>query len=269
MARTMDRVSYGEPLTTGRGMTLKPREDTLNALIGAAPFAQGAKAAAPLARKGAAMAMQNALAPSDMAMQGQRGALAPEALGEWLSGTKIADKSGKPLVVYHGTNKEFDGFSPAMRGTKTGNPNAQLGHFFTDSPAEASRYAADWGKEGGQVIPAYLAIKQPYEMPYKEFDDLAMASWRGLMSDPTYDPKAVVKFGDMAAQKASAARMTKHEEAAKAAALKRRDELISEGYDGVVAKVGGVREYVAFHPEQIKSAISGKSLAEQLAEKLK
>jgi hypothetical protein len=116
MARTMDRVSYGEPLTTGRGMTLKPREDTLNALMGAAPFAQGAKAAAPLARKGAAMAVQNALAPTSPGMA-QRGA-----------------------IVYHGSPHTFDKFDMSKIGTGEGAQAYGHGLYFADNPSVAQSY---------------------------------------------------------------------------------------------------------------------------------
>jgi len=37
-ARTVERMSYGEPLTTGSGMTAKPREDTVDAALTVAPM---------------------------------------------------------------------------------------------------------------------------------------------------------------------------------------------------------------------------------------
>lgn len=43
-ARTLERVGYGEPLTTGKGMTTKPRADTMDAamtLAGVAPLTKG------------------------------------------------------------------------------------------------------------------------------------------------------------------------------------------------------------------------------------
>jgi hypothetical protein len=39
MARTLERVGYGEPLTTGKGMTTKPRDDTADVAMLAASFA--------------------------------------------------------------------------------------------------------------------------------------------------------------------------------------------------------------------------------------
>jgi hypothetical protein len=36
--KTAERISYGEPLTTGAGMTLRPREETINAAMAVAPL---------------------------------------------------------------------------------------------------------------------------------------------------------------------------------------------------------------------------------------
>lgn len=173
----------------------------------------------------------------------------------WFGDSKVLDAQGKPLVVYHGTTQDFSAFDQEQRSAKTGNPNAQLGYFFSDSPAEASRYAKDWGANGGNVMPVYLAIRNPYAMPYKEFNDLAMAPWNAMMADPAYNPDSTVKFGDVEGQRAAAKRVAGYEQVAREQVAKRRDELIAEGYDGVMAKVGGVREYIAFRPEQIKSSI--------------
>ena len=37
--KTAERISYGQPLTTGSGMTLRPREETIGAALTVAPFA--------------------------------------------------------------------------------------------------------------------------------------------------------------------------------------------------------------------------------------
>ena len=54
VANTVNRMSYGEPLTTGRGMTTQMRPDARDALLGIAPIGPPAnsmlKAAKPLAR---------------------------------------------------------------------------------------------------------------------------------------------------------------------------------------------------------------------------
>lgn len=43
VANTLERIGYGEPLTTGKGMTTKPREEALNAAMAVAPLAQMTK----------------------------------------------------------------------------------------------------------------------------------------------------------------------------------------------------------------------------------
>lgn len=43
IARTLERLGYGEPLTTGRGMTTKPKEDTVEALLSVAPMVPATK----------------------------------------------------------------------------------------------------------------------------------------------------------------------------------------------------------------------------------
>ncbi len=39
LQKTTDRISYGEPLSTGSGMTLRPKDETINAAMNVAPFA--------------------------------------------------------------------------------------------------------------------------------------------------------------------------------------------------------------------------------------
>jgi len=57
--KTAERISYGEPLTTGQGMTLKPREETIGAALTVAPFAgEAARLGVSGARTGARMVGQ-------------------------------------------------------------------------------------------------------------------------------------------------------------------------------------------------------------------
>ena len=42
-ARTLERMGYGEPQTTGKGMTTKPRDDLMDALMSVAPLAPATK----------------------------------------------------------------------------------------------------------------------------------------------------------------------------------------------------------------------------------
>jgi dsDNA-binding SOS-regulon protein len=49
LQRTIERMSYGEPLTTGQGMTTQVRPDTLEAALAVAPLAKGVKPVARMA----------------------------------------------------------------------------------------------------------------------------------------------------------------------------------------------------------------------------
>jgi hypothetical protein len=178
----------------------------------------------------------------------------------WFGDSLVIDENGQPRVVYHGTNKDFMSFDAAARSSKTGNPNAQLGFFFSERPEEASRYAKDWGRQNGNVMPVYLAIRNPYVMGYTEFNDLAMAAYRSLQADPAHDPDATVAFGDLEGQRAAAARLAEHEAIAQKQAAERREELIREGYDGIVVRSKAGDEYIAFEPAQIKSAVGNNGV---------
>ena len=135
----------------------------------------------------------------------------------WFGNSKVQDDSGKPLVVYHGTDRGgFEVFRTAR------------GVFFSDDMQTAQGYA-DYGKPGErQVYPAYLAIRNPLEVDFKGSD------YRG--PDGKSTDHYSYRFN------------------------------VPEQYDGViirnVADPSGMQEgeaaphtvYIAFKPEQIKSA---------------
>lgn len=77
IANTLDRLSYGEPLTTGSGWTTRAKDDTVNAALAAMPMAytaaQSAVKMGPKLADGLMQMGQNAVTPSTMVMQGQRG----------------------------------------------------------------------------------------------------------------------------------------------------------------------------------------------------
>lgn len=84
--------------------------------------------------------------------EGNRIAKSKEALinfYKWFGDSKVVDGQGRPLVVYHGTNKEFDSFDKKLLGTTTLAYSARQGFFFTDSEEVASSYGD------------YAAIYQP------------------------------------------------------------------------------------------------------------
>lgn len=119
------------------------------------------------------------------------------------------------MRLYHGTSAsdiEQYNTKPDARGVSA--PQSVLGAWFTDSPKRASGYAY---KEGGNVRPVEIDIKNPYTLTRLEAADINI---KGRNPD---------------------------------AYLALRHRLEKEGYDGVIVEESGGKSYVAFYPEQIKS----------------
>jgi hypothetical protein len=171
---------------------------------------------------------------------------------------KMLEQSEIQNRLYHGTTDDVPRFDPNMAGKKTGNLTTALGTFLSDNPAESSRYAELWGTEGGNVMPVFAQLKNPYVMPYSEYNNLAMGAWNRRMKDPDYDPNQIIKFGDVEAQKRASEALKKHEEAGLQDVIKRRNELIEQGHDSIVINIGGNREIIVFDPKKIKSATGNR-----------
>jgi hypothetical protein len=171
---------------------------------------------------------------------------------------KMRESSKVPQRLYHGTTDDIQKFDPSKAGKKTKNLTTALGTFLSDNPKEASRFAEQWGTEGGNVMPVFAQIQNPYQMPYKEFDELAMGAWNRMMKDPSYDPNAVVKWNDIEGAKRAAAAVNKHEPDALQDVINRRNELMAQGHDAVIVDIGGNKEVIVFDPAKIKSATGNR-----------
>ena len=146
----------------------------------------------------------------------------------WFGDSKVVGEDGAPMVVYHGTTHSFDTFDPNAPRTALPLP----GFFFSPHPEIASTYAAIGreirdadgfivGAEGGNTVPVYLSIKNPILLRYDDRKTGRMTSYKTVEADL------------LAARKAG------------------HDGAIIEGW----ADGSGPMQYVAFRPEQIKSAI--------------
>ena len=83
---------------------------------------------------------------------GARIAKSKEALEnfyKWFGDSKVIDEQGRPLVVYHGTNAEFDTF----KGTKILNSSEGVGFNFAVKKDIAEGF--------GKVMPVYLKLENP------------------------------------------------------------------------------------------------------------
>lgn len=145
----------------------------------------------------------------------------------WFSDSKVVDATGRPLVVYHGTAADFESFD----NSKTGANDRGLwgrGHYFSAVAEGPNSYALRQG-DGARVIPAYVSIKSPLVL--KTGSDLVTR-----LPDGTDYKELVGPNLDGA---------------------KIKEIAISGGHDGVIQirPNGLIGDVVAFHPEQIKSAI--------------
>ena len=145
-----------------------------------------------------------------------------DAFKQWFGDSKVVDAGGKPLVVYHGTTRDFQAFEAGYRGDD--HPWSPLGFWFSDNPKIASSYAGmpsgPFGEQkvGGSVIPVFVSVKNPLRINYDDLLDM--------------DRAGAVALRNRAAQ---------------------------GGHDGLqIGRYGGAEGYdfVAFEPEQIKSVFN-------------
>lgn len=174
-----------------------------------------------------------------------------------------ASEAGYTKKAYHGTDGDFWTFSLRNRG-KNGEMLG-VGYYFAEHEADAANYA----RGGGKVLPVYLDIQNPVSATkmtitpeqWGAFLDYAQAhrdeyidgAWKGnsikkdfelrYMNDYDSDTDLIAGFINATAGRNS--------EVAEAYLQMLKD---STGIDGVVQGEGEGKVYVAFTPEQIKSA---------------
>lgn len=184
--------------------------------------------------------------------------------GDWENHPKAASKvvnaDGTPKVVYHGTNADFWTFSLANRG-KNGE-KLGVGYYFVDNKSSAERY-------GDRVVEAYLDIKKPASAEvmeisrkdWEKFLDFAMehrdeyidGEWKGNEINKEYE-LTNYDYGsnDAALIKGFLNGIAAGNKDVTEAYLEMLKD--STGYDGIAYNTDDTDYYVAFTPEQIKSA---------------
>lgn len=150
---------------------------------------------------------------------------------KWFGDSKVVDEEGKPKVVYHGTTEDFNAF----------NTNRELGaHFGTKEQAENRLPDEGEGSSNSSIFPAYLTIKNPLRLTDKGFfspvNIVPQLHALGILPEYAHGTQFFGDNGQRALQRA----------------------IEKAGYDGIVysnSHEGTGDSYIAFHPEQIKSAI--------------
>ena len=77
---------------------------------------------------------------------------------KWFGNSKVV-KSGKPLVVYHGSQSDFTRFAP--KRTRHGDLAYNNSFYFTSEKSNTRTYSNPNNAKGGKVFKVYLSIQNP------------------------------------------------------------------------------------------------------------
>lgn len=137
------------------------------AAIGLLPGASGTMTA--IKGIGKALTAKGAKLTSTMEVP-SAGDITKPAFKKWFGESKVAENSGKPIVVYHARSGDFGEFDTAGRGKTKG-----TGAFFSSSADVASTYAV--GKDEN-IVPVYLSMKSPVVIDANgaHWSDVAMSA---------------------------------------------------------------------------------------------
>ncbi len=100
-----------------------------------------------------------------------------EAFKKWFGNSKVVDKNGKPLVVYHGTTKDFNVFDEKKLGKNTKAPLGKFGFFFTPDFDLAMDFTRkDWTNKNSKfksdypyAHKVYLKLENPKHISVRHF----------------------------------------------------------------------------------------------------
>ncbi len=209
---------------------------------------------------------------------------------KWFGKSKVVDEKGEPLVVYHGTPGKLEGnfFDPNRLGSSTGAKDAKKGFYFSDSPLTAEaymgenyKYTPQEGQRLEQLTKRNEALQSELEnirSTYSSPSDAVLAS-RKLRNEYSQNLAEMRSIDDnVKTQKSGTSldvylsmknpltydfKRNPYDEATQSRTI---SEALNNGNDGVIFKNmmddpegGRVSDiYVAFSPEQIKSATGNR-----------
>jgi len=167
-----------------------------------------------------------------------------EGLEAFMYDSEVVNEDGSPMVVYHGTQSQepFTEFSPIG---SWGGWN-HMGTWFSSQPIHAERYAM-LPEEGetGQMFPAYLSIRNPFEGTWEELQAHVDRAIEMHNANTGEQVDKTVNFRDRQAP----------------AGIVVREYMQDHGYDGVIIRdwtgdgAPAQDVFIAFESNQIKSAV--------------
>jgi hypothetical protein len=184
-------------------------------------------------------------------------------LKQWFGKSKIVDKNGKPMVVYHGSSSYFEQFDIGMIGNKHGTGSGH-GFYFTDSYELAKGYAEG---NSANVMHIYLKIEQPMTLTQRKINRAKFKEI--LMELYKKDKEALSNYGDVpydginnvlnealdSIMGGSDNDVDIIHDILNSGTGSYRDVFTIlkkvTGYDGIITKAGSDTVYVVFLPEQV------------------
>lgn len=172
---------------------------------------------------------------------------------KWFGDSKVVDENGQPLVVYHGTDADFEEFNPETFTSANGRSVLGNGFYFTQYRNNANEY-------GTNVLPVYLSIKNPYVIynsttgeeskPMQFLERIAEIMYGENYKDYLLENDGYYATGYLEGKlDTNSGFIDLMQGLQYKGKLDTREFLQSFGYDGI--QDGDV--FVAFNPEQIKS----------------
>lgn len=115
-----------------------------------------------------------------------------ENFWRWFGSSKAVDGRGRPLVVYHGTRRQFDSFEVSR---PIGAPGNKTGVYFTADKSVAAEYAQDVDgatDEKSRIIAAYIRIESDAD---GEIKDNSYSGREFVVFDPACIQTEVLALG--------------------------------------------------------------------------
>jgi len=194
----------------------------------------------------------------------------------WFGDSKVVDEGGKPLAVYHGTDAAIERFDNSKLGSATGAKSARVGHWFVDrqdvavgyanhaaleatvrraveradaleAKAQRSGKSSDWDAHTA-AVDAYEAVQREMDAERNRGQNVVPA-YLSIQNPATFDAggESFMDQQDEINAFLRAAKRDGHD----GAILTNLDD--DPGFNGRVGT-----HYVAFKPEQIKSATGNR-----------
>jgi hypothetical protein len=172
--------------------------------------------------------------PAWAKLSGEVVSTSTDAFKNWFGTSKVVDKDGKPLILYHGTTNDITIFRMSPDGA------LGAGIYATPEAEYANQYAPS-NLAGANVIPIYASIKNPLIID-------------GSIRDPMIE--ALVRLGVHESKATSIVEKAYEEKGYIGKQVMTR--AMAQGYDGIMKydRDGELSEVVVFSNTQVKSVFN-------------